>query len=405
MSLRLAYMTGQYPRVTDTFIQREVSALRELGHHVHTFSVRQPPFAEASGVELSESQRTTTYLLPPRGLVGAHVAQFLSSPRRYISALIFAYKFCPPGVRGVLRQGAYFAEAAILARLMSKHSLSHLHNHFADSSCSVAAIAAEMGDFTFSFTIHGPSEFYETNLWWIGEKVKRALFVNSISYFCRSQTMMLSEPEYWQKIRVVHCGVDVSMFETKRHKGPGQRLLFVGRLVPAKGVLFLLETISRVDGAILDIAGDGPQRRFLERQAASLGIGNRVRFLGYQSQGQVRELLRQVDVFVMASFAEGLPVVLIEAMAAGVPVVATRIAGIPELVDDGQNGLLVPPGHPTMAAAAVRQLLEDADLRNRFAIAGRAKVEREFDINTEASWLAKILTSALSGVSERVRPC
>ena len=119
----------------------------------------------------------------------------------------------------------------------------------------------------------------------------------------------------------------------------------------------------------------------------------------------MRELLRQVDVFVMASFAEGLPVVLMEAMAAGVPVVATRIAGIPELVDDGRNGFLVPPGHPAIAAAAVRQLLEDADLRNRFAIAGRAKVEREFNINTEASWLAKILTSALSGVSERVRPC
>ena len=181
MSLRLAYMTGQYPRVTDTFIQREVSALRGLGHHVQTFSVRQPPVAEACSVELSESQRTTTYLLPPRGLVSAHVAQFLTSPRRYISALIVAYKFCPPGIRGVLRQGAYFSEAGILARLMSKHSLSHLHNHFADSSCSVATIAAEMGGFTFSFTIHGPAEFFESNLWWIGEKVRRAIFVNCIS--------------------------------------------------------------------------------------------------------------------------------------------------------------------------------------------------------------------------------
>ena len=98
------------------------------------------------------------------------------------------------------------------------------------------------------------------------------MFVNCISYFCRSQTMMLSEPEYWEKIRVVHCGLDVNMFDTKRHKGQGQRLLFVGRLVPAKGVLFLLETVSRVDGAILDIAGDGPQRSFLERQALATGF-------------------------------------------------------------------------------------------------------------------------------------
>ena len=404
LSLRLGYMTGQYPRVTDTFIQREVEALRALGHYVQTFSVRSPPAAEASRVELSESQRATIYLLPPRGLVGAHVTQFLSSPRRYISALTVACKFCPPGIKGLLRQGAYFAEAAILARLMSKHALSHLHNHFADSSCSVAALAAEMGGFTFSFTIHGPAEFFEANLWWVGEKARRALFVNCISYFCLSQVMMLSEPDCWEKVRVVHCGVDVNVFDTKRHEGQANRLLFVGRLVPAKGVPFLLETITKIDGAILDIAGDGPQRKFLETKAAALGIGNRVRFLGYQSQGQVRELLRRADVFVMASFAEGLPVVLMEAMAAGVPVVATRIAGIPELVDDGQNGCLVPPGDPSGAAIAVRRLLEDAGLRNRFAIAGRAKVEREFDINTEATWLAKILTSALSGASERVRP-
>jgi colanic acid/amylovoran biosynthesis glycosyltransferase len=404
LSLRLAYMTGQYPRVTDTFIQQEVAALRELGHFIQTLSVRQPPDAEASRVELSEPQRTTVYLLPPRGLAAAHVVQFLSSPRKYISALVVAYKTCPPGIKGIIRQGAYFAEAAILARLMSKHALPHLHNHFADSSCSVAAIASEMGDFTFSFTIHGPAEFFETDRWWIGEKVRRALFVNCISYFCRSQTMMLSESDCWEKIRVVHCGVDLKTFDMKRHEGQAHRLLFVGRLVPAKGVLFLLETIAKIDDAILDIAGDGPQRKCLESKAAALGIGNRVRFLGYQSQQGVRELLRHADVFVMGSFAEGLPVVLVEAMAAGVPVVATRIAGIPELVEEGKNGFLVPPGDPAAAATAVRRLLEDAELRNRFAIAGRVKVEREFNLNMEASWLAKILTSARSGVSEGVRP-
>ncbi len=152
--------------------------------------------------------------------------------------------------------------------------------------------------------------------------------------------MMLSQPEFWQKIRIVHCGVDAAMYEAKRHKGPARRLLFVGRLVAAKGVCFLLETIARIDDAILDIAGDGPERKFLEAKAASLGISRRVHFLGYRSQAQVRELLRQADVFVMASFAEGLPVVPMEAMGAGVPVVATRIAGIPELVDDGRMGFL-----------------------------------------------------------------
>ena len=155
VGLRLAYMTGQYPRVTDTFIQREVLALRTLGHYVKTFSVRHPPDNESVGEEAADARRTTIYLLPPRNLVGAHVAQFFRSPRNYFSALKLAWKNCPPGTKAIIRQAAYFAEAGILAQMMAKHSLSHLHNHFADSSCSVASIAAEMGGFTFSFTIHG----------------------------------------------------------------------------------------------------------------------------------------------------------------------------------------------------------------------------------------------------------
>ena len=235
LNLRLGYMTGQYPRVTDTFIQREVSALRELGHHVQTFSIRRPPSAETLTVERSESRRTTTYLLPPRGLVGAHVAQFLSSPRRYISALIVAYKFCPPGIKGFLRQGAYFAEAAMLARLMSRNSLSHLHNHFADSSCSVAAIAAEMGGFTFSVTIHGSGIFYETNLWWIGEKIKRALFVNTISYFCRSQTMMQCDPDLWEKIKSYTVESMLICLNPGDMKGAGANSCLLGGSLILKG--------------------------------------------------------------------------------------------------------------------------------------------------------------------------
>ncbi len=397
MSLRLAYMTGQYPRVADTFIQREVAVLRTLGHHVQTFSVRKPPETENVSSETALARKSTIYLLPPRGLVRAHLAQLSSSPGKYFSALALAWKNCSPGLRAIARQVAYFAEAGMLARQMKKYSLSHLHNHFADSSCSVAAIAAAMGGFTFSFTMHGPGEFFEPRLWWIDEKIRRALFVNCVSHFCRSQAMVFAPVNCWEKLRVVHCGVDPNLFEVRKHEGPGYRLLFVWRLTAAKGLPILLETVSKVEGVMLDIAGDGPDRKMLEERSRELNISDRVKFLGYQSQRQVRELLKLADVFVMSSFAEGLPVVLMEAMAAGVPVVATRIAGIPELVHDGHSGLLVSPGDADAIKKAIRRLLEDADLRNRFAVAGREKVEKEFNIQAESRWLVTILIRALVG--------
>jgi colanic acid/amylovoran biosynthesis glycosyltransferase len=402
--LRVAIMTGQYPRATDTFIQREVAALRALGHHVQTFSVRTPPQNENVDETILAERKSTIYLLPPRGLLIAHLAQMLSSPRRYLAAFALAWKICPHGVGAMARQAAYFAEAAMLVRQMKKHALSHLHNHFADSSCSVAAIAAAMGGITYSFTIHGPAEFYEPKFWRIDEKVRRALFVNCISHFCRSQVMLFTSLECWNKLRIVHCGVDPDTFVVKRHKGRGRQLLFVGRLAAMKGLPILLNALARLDGVTLNIAGDGPDRALLERQARELNVSSRLKFLGYQSQQQVRKLLEQADVFVMSSFAEGVPVVLMEAMAAGVPVVATRIAGIPELVRDGHNGLLVSPGDANEMIAAIDRLLEDADLRNRFAIASRRDIEREFSIQKESRWFATIMSNAIAAKSVGIRP-
>ncbi len=293
VGLRVAFMTGEYPRATDTFIQREVAALRALGHHVQTFSVRMPPESENVEAEILAGRKSTIYLLPPRGLMMAHLAQFLSSPRRYFVALALAWKICPPGIRAMARQIAYVAEAAMLVRLMKKHALSHLHNHFADSSCSVAVIAAAMGGTTYSFTIHGPTEFYEPNFWRIDEKVRRALFVNCISHFCRSQVMLFAPLDCWDKLRIVHCGVDPDAFEVKRHEGRGGQLLFVGRLAAMKGLPILLEVLAKLEGVTLDIAGDGPDRQLLEEQVRALNISSRVKFLGYQSQQQVRKLLKQ----------------------------------------------------------------------------------------------------------------
>jgi glycosyltransferase involved in cell wall biosynthesis/nucleoside-diphosphate-sugar epimerase len=399
--LRVAYMTGEYPRATDTFIQREVAALRASGVHVETLSVRRPSTKEVVSDEVRAERERTYYLLPanPLRVTVAHLGLLFKHPGRYFSALCLALSTRPPGMKALAWQAAYFLEAGLVARRLREHDLSHLHNHFSNSSCSVAMLAAALGGFTYSFTMHGPAEFYEPKYWRVDEKVRRAKFVACISHFARSQAMVFAPQEHWDKLHVVHCGVSPAQFEPRRHEGRGSRLLFVGRLAAVKGLPVLLEAVARLakdrPDVTLVVAGDGPDRAKLEAQARRLGVSARVEFRGYQSQAQVRELLRQTDVFAMASFAEGVPVVLMEAMAAGVPVIATRIAGVPELVEDGVSGFLVPPSEPGAIAEKAVLLLDDANLRNRLGAAGRAKVEREFNVAAEAQRLRRIMTSAL----------
>ena len=428
-SLRIAYLTGEYPRATDTFIQREVAALRERGADVLTMSIRRPGSGHSVGPEQEAERAGTRYILPPSplALIRDHAAALFRSPGRYVKSLALAWRTAPAGFKNHLRNFAYFAEAAVVAERMRRDGRTHLHNHFANSSCTVAMLASEMGGFTYSFTIHGPAIFFEPHHWRVGEKVERALFVSCISHFCRSQTMIFANPTQWDKLHIVHCGVNPSLFTPRPHHSQGTQLLYVGRLAAVKGLPILLEAVARLaetqgasslgvggsedaqgtcslGGALtLTVVGDGPDRTWLEARAVELGIADRVDFVGFQSQAQVRERLAETDVFVMSSFAEGVPVVLMEAMAAGVPPVATRIAGVAELVEHEVSGLLVPPGDVDALTNAIRRLCSDADLRNALATAGRAKVEAEFNIQKEAAWLARVMEARVAGRGVGVR--
>jgi glycosyltransferase involved in cell wall biosynthesis len=384
------------------FIYREVDGLRRLGVHVETISIRGLQDASEAVSEEQRTEAAQTYCVLPAPAfrtLATHLGLLLRSPGRYFSALRLAWATRPPGLKALLLQFAYFIEAGLVAARMRERQLTHLHNHFASSSGTVAMLAAELGGFTFSLTEHGPAIFFAPGWWRVDEKFKRALFVNCISHFCRSQIMIYTPPQRWERLHIIHCGVDPAEFTMTRHSGRGSRLLFTGRIAAVKGLPVLFEALAKIKDCwpdvVLSLAGGGPDRALLEQMAARLGIEQHIRFLGYQSAEQVRGLLLETDVFVMSSFAEGVPVVLMEAMATGVPVIATRIAGVAELVEEGVSGYLTPPGDPDMLAQRLETLLSDGALRGRFGVAGRAKVEAEFDIHGEMAKLRDILEAAL----------
>ncbi|SLN22381.1 Alpha-D-kanosaminyltransferase [Roseivivax jejudonensis] len=408
---RLAYLTGEYPRASDTFIQREVAGLRAVGHDVLTCSVRRTGPEHLVGPEQRAEQSATFHVLEaarrPATLLAAHL-RWMRAPRRYLAALGLAWQTAPTGLRGRLYNLIYFAEAAVLAAHLSDRGVSHLHNHIAKSSCTVAMLASALSGLPYSFTIHGPDIFFAPEHWRIDEKARRARFVSCISDFARSQLMCFAPTETWPRLHVIHCGVDPDRYAARQATAPGTRLLFVGRLAGVKGVPLLLDAVAALAPAhpelALDLIGDGPERAALEARARDLGIAARCRFLGYQGQDEVARALGETDLLVLPSFAEGVPVVLMEALAAAVPVVTTRIAGVPELVEDGVHGRLVPPGDGTALTAAIDALLQDPEVRARLGAAGQAKVRAGYDAGIEARRLATLFAAYAGGPTPAAPP-
>jgi colanic acid/amylovoran biosynthesis glycosyltransferase len=408
--MRIAYLTGEYPRATDTFIQREVAGLRDLGVEVHTFSVRPTGTEHIVGPEQQAERDRTTTLLPPHlsHLLNAHASLLFQSPRHYVQALKLAWKGRSPGLKALFYQLFYFLEAGTLARALQQRQIQHLHNHLADSSCTVAMLAATLAGIRFSFTIHGPAIFFEPYRWRLDFKVQQALFVSCISYYCRSQLMLFCPSDQWSKLHIIHCGVDLQRFTPVIHQLHRKRLLYTGRLAAAKGLPILFEALQQLvphhPELILTLVGDGPDRVALETLSSQLKLTPYLQFVGYQSQDAVCQYLHSSDIFVLPSFSEGLPVALMEALAAGVPVITTSVAGISELVEDGINGYLIPPGAVEPLVQRLEQLLDNVGLRQQMGRAGRLKVEQEFNLAQEVPWLKQTMDAALSGKPETLRP-
>lgn len=406
---RIAYLTALYPAVSHTFILREVEGLRALGLDIRTASVRKPDPEHLRGPEEQHAGQSTFYILDAarRGLtLPRAVMTALRQPRRLARALRLAWRTRQPGFRGGMYQIFYLAEAMVLARQLTAEGTTHLHCHFAQASATVAMLSAELTGLPFSYTLHGPADLYEPGRWHLREKTARAAFVACISHFARAQGMLFSDPEHWDRLRIVHCGVIPERYESPPRADAQDgllHLLFVGRLAPVKGLRVLLEAFGAAQrthpGLRLTIVGDGEDRAHLENLAAP--FGDAVRFTGYLSQAEVAGMLAQTDAFVLPSFAEGLPVVLMEALAAGKPAIAPRVAGVAELIEDGQTGHLIHAGDVAGLTAALEYLAADPEGARDLGRAGRDRVRAEFDARIEAARIARLI---LQGPGPDLRP-
>jgi colanic acid/amylovoran biosynthesis glycosyltransferase len=401
--VRLGVLCSRYPAVSHTFIQREVHALRALGADVSTFAIRRASEGEVLSAE-DRDELAGTYSILPAGqdLARAHLRALLRHPRAWAGTLLRALGMTPGTPRGAIWQLFYFAEAVSLWDELRRRGIRHVHAHFANVASDVALLATDVGNradgggWSWSMAIHGPAQLGERRL---EAKVRDAAFVACVSDHLRGRLMMVTPPERWPSLQLVRTGVDPELFRPDGASPAPGRVLTVARLVPGKGIDVLLEALALLDrrgrAAELDVVGDGPDRDRLAARIRALGLERRARLHGAASQERVRELLGGAAAFCLPSFSEGVPVVLMEAMAAGVPVVATRITGVPELVEDGRSGVLVPPGRADLLADALERLLNapEAD-RDAMAAAGRARVEAEFTPQRGARRLMELLDYA-----------
>jgi glycosyltransferase involved in cell wall biosynthesis len=294
----------------------------------------------------------------------------------------------------------YFVEAVMIGEWMRAKNLRHLHVHFATPASTVGLIVAKVFGVTLSITVHGPDEFYDVRGYLLAEKIAASRLVCAISMFARSQLMKISDPSLWGKIKVTPLGIEPSVFAPRpfRSNGGVFEILCVGRLVPSKGQHTLLiavqQLVSQGRSIRLRFVGDGPDRNSLELAARSYGIADRVIFEGAVNQDHIRALFEQADAFALASVAEGVPVVLMEAMAMEIPCVTTWITGIPELIRNAIDGLLVAPSDDRGLASAIALLMDDEDLRRRLGTAGRQRVMEKYDLRSNVARLATVFEEA-----------
>lgn len=395
---RIAYVVSLFPCWSETFIAEEIHHLLDLGFDIEIFSLR--PHSEPHVHDLSVGLLPRVrYPFPRTGVLLAQFHFLLRRPGAYLKQLLrvlFTFgKSLDMWAKGL----AAFFLGAYFARKIRESGFQRIHAHWATYSATAAWTISQLTGLPFSFTTHAHDLFDPDAL--LSQKLRDAQFVVTISEYNRGRINAIRPSD--GKVRIVHCGVDTTRFAAvPAYDWEAHRLLSVGRLVPMKGFDVLIEAcrILRDKGLSFtcEIVGDGPMRPELEEQIGAAKLADRVRLAGFAKQDELRDKLKKVSMFVLAcqqSSArdmDGIPVALMEPMSMGIPVVSTSVSGIPELIDNGRNGLLVPPRDPAKLAEAIESLLRDRARSLAFAEAGRETVLAEFDVRRNAERLGRFFT-------------
>lgn len=404
---RVAYLVSQYPAYSHTFILREVLQLRQFGVEIVTASINMPdrPFDKLTDIERQEAEQT--FYIKQQGIVKAVstlVKTLVSNPVGLLRGVKHAITLGGWNIKRVLYHFFYLIEALLLGQWMQAQNVQHLHVHFATPAASVGLLVKTVFGYSFSFTVHGPDEFYDVTGYNLLEKIVAADFVFCISHYARSQVMKLSPVQAWSTFDICRLGVDTQRFipAVKSKANETCQLLCVGRLTSAKGQAILLASVAQLKQqgitVHLTLVGMGPDEQSLKNYAESLGIVSQVTFTGAIDQDHILAYYNLADMFVLPSFAEGLPVVLMEAMAMEIPCVTTMITGVPELIENGQNGLLVPASDSEGLTQAIKQLAENPALRQQLGKAGRLKVLSDYELYKNTQYLHEKLTQRLNAL-------
>ena len=401
--MNVAYLVNQYPSVSHTFVRREIRALEEQGLEVQRYSVRDTQGASVHGEDQAEYEMTRAILGPGYllRLIGLTTLVALRSPTQFVRAAAMAVRMGWKAPCGLFKHAAYLAEACVLSTWLGKSDAGILHAHFGTNSTTVAALCHVLGGPPFSFTVHGPEEFDHPTEWSLAEKARHAKYVFAVSSFGRSQLFRWLDATDWPKVQVVRCGVETADFEVVPVPDTNE-LLCIGRICEQKGHGVLIQALASLrDRGIpfrMTLAGDGPMRRQIESQIRASDLQDCVTVTGWVDGKQVRELLQSSRGMVLPSFAEGLPVVLMEAMASGRPVISTFIAGIPELVEDQRHGWLVPAGNAEALANAIQALLATPIARlEEISRENRHQVRRYHDIHEISHTIAELFRTETPG--------
>lgn len=396
--MKIAYLINQYPKVSHSFIRREILALEKMEVKIERYSIRPSRDELVDQTDIDEHSKTKFILEQSVfKILGYCLIALIKSPVRWIATLTLAIKVGWRSDRGLARHLFYFVEACVAAKWCNDDNINHIHAHFGTNSAALAMFAGKLSNIPYSFTVHGPEEFDKPEFLSLSTKIEHAAFVVAISSFGRSQLYRQIDGGLWPKVKIVHCGLEAAFYDVETKPILNEnKLVCVGRLCEQKGQLLLIEAAHRlrVNGLEfkLTLAGDGPMRTEIEELIEKYDLHSTVNITGWISSDEVRRELLSSRGLVLPSFAEGLPVVIMESMALSRPVITTYIAGIPELVIPEENGWLIPASDIDQLVSAMEKALNmSGENINEVGSRAKQRVIQRHNIDIEAAKLLSFI--------------